>query len=280
MKRNRQTTYLFLVALVLAPALLWAGGCSVNPVTGRKQLTLITRDQEIAMGKEAAPQFEKEFGGRVTDPALQGYVQSVGQKMAAKSHRQMPYEYVLVASAVPNAFALPGGSIFLTAGLMRRMTNERQLAAVLGHETGHVAAMHNVQGMQRQIMLEVGMQILAGTEAQKAEGVARLVGSMMTLRYSRGDEYEADKVGIEYMTRAGYNPWGMVELLEVLQGLSESEPGTLAEMFQTHPVTSKRIAEVKGIIEREQASADRTAADPNAAKFMAMRKRLPAAVGK
>ena len=250
----------------------------MNPVTGKKQLTLITRDQEIAMGKEAAPEFETEFGGRVADPALQDYVQSVGQKMAAKSHREMPYEYVLVASDVPNAFALPGGSIFLTAGLMRRMTNERQLAAVLGHETGHVAAMHNVQGMQRQIgaqvMVEIAQQILSGTKAEVAAGATKVVGAMVTLKYSRGDEYEADKVGVEYMTRAGYNPWGMVELLEVLKGLSESEPGTLEQMFQTHPVTSKRISEAEGIIQREHASADRTAPDANAAKFMAMRKRL------
>ena len=257
-----------------------AGGCSTNPVTGKRELILISQEQEISMGSEAAPEFEKEFGGRVPDGELQSYVARVGGRVAAVSERQMPYEFTLVASKVPNAFALPGGKIFITAGLMSRMTNERQLAAVLGHETGHVAALHNVKGMQRQmgasVLVEVAGRIMSGGKGEAAEGVAKVVSNMVTMKYGRNDEYEADLLGIRYMARAGYNPWGMVELLTVLKNLSDSEPGSLTEMFQTHPLTSKRISQAEGTI-RSNSEYNRlppTARDPNEEHFLHMRRLL------
>ena len=232
------------------------------------------------MGDEAAPEFAKEFEGPVASEKLQAYVKAVGAKVAAVSDREMPYEYALLASDVPNAFALPGGKIFVTAGLMRRMTNERQLAAVLGHETGHVAAKHNVKGMQRQVgvtvLAELAGAVVGGDKAETAQAVASIVGNMASLKYTREDEYQADKTGIKYMALAGYNPYGMVELLTVLYDLSESEPGSLAEMFQTHPLTSKRIEEAKGIISGDEKLRRHSpdAADPNAATFLQMRKLL------
>ena len=150
-------TGMLLVAVSLSAML--SAGCSTNPVTGQRELIFISPEQEIAMGNQAAPQFESEFGGKVPNAELQAYVQSVGGRVAQLSDRQMPYEFTLVSSQVPNAFALPGGKMFITAGLMGRMTNERQLAAVLGHEVGHVAARHNVKGMQRQIGASVLVQI-------------------------------------------------------------------------------------------------------------------------
>ena len=259
---------------------VFAAGCSTNPVTGKRELVFISRDQEIQMGAEAAPEFEEQFGGKVPNQKLQDYVQMVGQKVAQHSHRDMPYEFVLVSSDVPNAFALPGGKIFITAGLMRRMTNERQLAAVLGHETGHVAAMHNVKGMQRQmgaaVLAELAAAVMGGDKGEAVKAGVKIAGSMANLRYSRDDEYQADDVGLGYMTEAGYNPWGMVELLTVLYNLNESEPGTLGEMFQTHPITSKRIERVREAIQSNDDyrgySAD--AKDPNRARFARMRAML------
>lgn len=271
---------MLLLACALA-ALPVLAGCSTNPVTGRRELILISGEQEVSMGKEAAPKFEEEFGGRVPNDQLQQYVQAVGQRVAAASDRPMPYSYTLVASDVPNAFALPGGAIFITAGLMRRMMNEQQLAAVLGHETGHVAARHSVKGMQQQmgasVLVELAGRIVAPDKADAAQAVAKVVTSMGTLKYSRDDEYEADQVGIKYAARAGYNPWGMVELLTVLKSLSESEPGTLSEMFMTHPLSSKRIEQAQQTIQADPGYAkwSPSTKDPAADKFVAMRALLP-----
>ena len=281
MQRAVNMRRLALLGIVLLVA---AGGCTTNPATGKRQLLLIDREQEIALGEEAAPQFEQQFEGAVEDPTLQNYVTDVGMRVAAKSHRPMPYEFRLVKSGVPNAFALPGGKIFITAGLMSRMTNERQLAAVLGHETGHVAALHNVSGMQRQmgaqVLAEAAGAILGGDKGSAAKTVTEVVGTMANLSYSRGDEYEADQLGIDYMAAAGYNPYGMVELLGVLKGLSDGEPGTFGEMMQTHPLTSKRIEQATAAVKDRHAGADPKAPDPNEARFRRMHARLLSAVKK
>jgi len=267
---------LLVCCLLALPALL---GCTANPVTGRRELILISREQEIAMGREAAPQFEKEFGGRVPNPTLQQYLESVGAKLAAASDRPMPYSYTLLKSDVPNAFALPGGPVFITAGLMRRMTSERQLAAVLGHETAHVAARHSVKQMQKQIgaqlLVEIVGRIGGPDKGGAAADVAKIVTTAATLKYSRDDEYQADAVGIRYAARAGYNPWGMVELLNVLMSLAEREPGTFGEMFQTHPLSSKRIQQAEQILnDNAYATWLPTQRDPNEARFMTMRRLL------
>ncbi|MDY7010960.1 MAG: M48 family metalloprotease [Planctomycetota bacterium] len=265
-----------ILAMFLFP--LVAAGCSTNPATGKKHFIFISQEQEIAIGAEAAPEFEKEFGGKVPNQELQAYVRMVGGKASAVSERKMPYEFTLVQSKVPNAFALPGGKIFITAGLMSKMTNERQLAAVLGHETGHVAAQHNVLGMQKQmgiaVLADIAGKIAGEEKAESAQAAAKVVAGMASLKYSRDDEYEADELGIRYMTGAGYNPWGMVELLTVLQNLSESESGSLTEMFRTHPLTSKRIAEARDIIEDKHKGFSPSTADPNAARFLQMRSLL------
>jgi predicted Zn-dependent protease len=136
------------LAVALLAAFVVAAGCTVNPVTGKRELIVIPESQEIAMGKQAVPGFITQFEGEVPDQALQAYVQEIGQKMAVVSDRPgLPYKYRLVKSKIPNAFALPGGEIFVTAGLMALMDNERELAAVLGHETGHCCALHGVKGM-------------------------------------------------------------------------------------------------------------------------------------
>jgi predicted Zn-dependent protease len=277
MTRNIKLRILAVAGLVALPVL--AGGCVTNPATGGTDVVFISEGQEVAMGREAAPQFEKEFGGQVTDPTLQSYVKGIGLRVAAVSDRKMEYDYTLVASKVPNAFALPGGKIFLTAGLMARMTNERQLAAVLGHETAHVSALHNVKGMQNQIGAEVlvglGTKIAGGGDI--TQSVGKVVGTMATLKYSRNYEYEADKYGIKYMALSGYNPYGMVELLTVLLNLSQ-EGSSLGEMFASHPLSSKRVDEARQIIEENHPAARATDRDPGEARFQQMRKLLLIAV--
>ena len=278
MRSRNRLSLLLLGALVGLSAL---AGCATNPVTGKRELVLISEAQEIAMGEEAAPEFEKEFGGKVPDADLQQYVQSVGMRMAEVSDRPMPYTYTLVGSDVPNAFALPGGSIFITAGLMSQMTNERQLAAVLGHETGHVAARHSVQQMQKQmgaqLLVEIASRATGAETAGTAADVAKIVSTVALMKYSRDDEYQADELGVKYAAKAGYNPWGMVELLTLLDTMQEAEPGRFQEMFQTHPLSSKRIERARLMLVQDPAYEGRyspAAADPNAQRFEQMRQVL------
>jgi predicted Zn-dependent protease len=273
----RMRTLRSFLIFVLLSASAWLAGCSKNQATGKMQLDLISDEQEIAMGEEAAPQFEKEFGGAVGNQTLQNYVKSVGQKVATVSDREMPYEFTLVRSKIPNAFALPGGKIFLTAGLMANMTNEQQLAAVLSHEVAHVSVEHNTQGLQRQmgaqILVELAGAAAGSDKGEAAKAAAAIAANMVNLKYSRGAEHEADVFGIKYMHKAGYNPWGMVELLTVLSDLSggpENESG-LANIFQTHPLTSDRIELARETIRENHPKYKANAADPNLSRFQNMR---------
>ena len=177
-----------------------------------------------------------------------------------------------------NAFALPGGKIYVTVGLFKHMTNEQQLAAVLGHETVHVAAKHSVNALQR----EMGAAILAELAEAAAGGEvgagAKIATGMYNLSYGRKDESLSDAVGVRYMAEAGYNPWGMVELLEILQSLDQSEPGLFGDFFRSHPLTSERIKDVREIVARDYGSYSAATADPRAEQFLKMRKLLPSAV--
>ncbi|MGC9453652.1 MAG: M48 family metalloprotease [Phycisphaerae bacterium] len=253
---------------------LLAPGCSTNPATGERIPMLINRDQEIAIGEEAAPEFEQAFQGLVRDEQVQQYVRLVGSRVAEASERPMPYEFAALRSEVPNAFALPGGKVYVTVGLMEVMESERELAAVLAHEVGHVAAQHNVQALQRQvgasILVDVAVRVAGGESGQVAGQVTQIVTGLGNLRYSRQDEYQADELGVRYMARAGYNPWGMVELLTRLNQLGGSG-GSLGEFFSTHPLTEKRIEEAEQIVRDNHPQARRDEAPQNMQRFLAMR---------
>ena len=273
MKKYRRSA---LIMLMLAMAL--SVGCSISDVTGKKEVILISTDEEITLGKQAGPEIEKEFDNKVPNENIQKYVANVGGKLADVSDRPMPYEFALLASKIPNGFALPGGKIYVTAGLVSRMTNERQLAAVLAHEVVHVADKHSVKGLQRQmgasILVELVGMAVGGDTAQSAQAAAELAAGITNLKYSRGDESTSDAVGIRYMVRAGYNPWGMVELLELLQSLSNTEPGLFGDFFATHPLTSKRIKEARDIIQKDYSEFSALKPDPHTKQFMDMRSLL------
>ena len=279
MKYYRRLSVIALGLLAVLPL-----GCTQSAVTGKKEFIAISTEQEIAMGQQAGPEIEKEFDNKVTNESLQKYVAGVGGKLAEASDRPMPYEFALLASDVPNGFALPGGKIYVTAGLVSRMTNERQLAAVLAHEVVHVADKHSVKGLQRQmgaaILVELAGAAAGSDKAQTAEAAAKLATGITNLRYSRNDESQSDAYGVKYMVRAGYNPWGMVELLELLQSLSNAEQGLFGDFLATHPLTSKRIDDVREIIARDYARFSADAPDPNTKRFMEMRSLLNAAIKK
>ncbi|MDY6841929.1 MAG: M48 family metalloprotease [Pseudomonadota bacterium] len=237
-----------LVAIALAVTL---SGCSVNPVTGEKQLSLIGESQELAMGAEQYLPTQQTQGGQFyVDPELTLYVSEVGQKMARVSDRpDLPYEFVILNNSVPNAWALPGGKIAINRGLLTELEDEAQLASVLGHEVVHAAARHSVQRMQQGMLISAGVAglgfALSDNEwAGLIMGSAALGAQLALAQYSQGDELESDHYGILYMKKAGYDPAAAVELQEIFLKLSEGRQSSFIDgLFATHPPSAKRVEE-------------------------------------
>ena len=229
-------------------------GCAVNPVTGKREVMLISDAQEIELGKNADPDIRWQFGGAYRDDQLSAYVNSVGQRAAAVSHRaKIPYHFTVVDSSVANAFALPGGYIYITRGLLIRLGNEAQLASVLGHEIGHVTARHGAKRLTSILGFNLTLAIVdqvasGGKNYQRWRGVIRTASSVafatVSLGYSRKDEFQADELGASYAQKAGYDPEGMVQLLEVLKSMHDGEPSSVEEFFSSHPRSSSRIEAV------------------------------------
>lgn len=231
--------------LLLGAALL--ADCAINPVTGERQLSLIGTQQEIDMGRQAAVQVKDEIG-LVQDDALQAYVASVGMPLARGSERpDLPWEFHVVDDPSPNAFALPGGFIFVTRGLMDLMGSEAQLAAVLGHEIGHVTARHSVSQISQQELatlgLGVGMAVLPGL--QKYGQLASTGLGLLFLKYSRDDERQADQLGFRYALDHGYDVRQMATVFQSLEKASELAGGSsLPTWLSSHPAPPDRIQAV------------------------------------
>lgn len=229
-------------------------GCAINPITGEKEFMIFSDQQEISFGKEADPDVRWQFGGVYDDSQLQNYVNSVGQKVAAVSDRNnIPYHFAIVDSSDINAFALPGGYVYITRGLLVRMDNEAELASVLGHEIGHVNARHSMKRMQNTLGFSMALVILdqaagGSQNYQEYRGLIKTGSSVafavVSLGYGRDDELEADSLGTKYAAKASYDPKGMVQLLELLKSLNEREPSSVEEFFMSHPKTSIRIEAV------------------------------------
>ena len=241
-----------LLALMVAALV----GCATNPATGKRQLHLMSRSQSIELGNEAKGPLTEEFGGAVPNAALQAYVTEVGMKLAAQAeadYPSLPWEFTLLDSEVINAFALPGGKVFITRGLAERFTSEAQLAAVLGHEVGHVTGEHVNERLSKQIgasILLVGVGVAAGSSdtAWVREAVPALVGvgaGAFMMKFSRDDELESDRLGMRYAARAGYEPAAMIQVMEVLAEASGGGSSGLDEFFSTHPLPATRIDRAK-----------------------------------
>lgn len=229
-------------------------GCAVSPVTGKRELMLFSDSQEIELGKNSDPDIRWEFGGMYNDSQLNAYVNSIGQKVASVSQRNnIQYHFAVVDTSVLNAFALPGGYVYITRGLLAKIDNEAQLAAVLGHEIAHINARHSVKNIQSalgfQLMMVVVDGLVSGSERyDKWRGAIRLTSSVafstVSLGYSRSDEFQADELGTSYATKAGYDPEGMIQLLELLKSLHDREPSAVEVFFMSHPKSSDRIVAV------------------------------------
>jgi len=215
-------------------------GCAVNPITGEEELMLISEDQDIAIGRQYAPEIEKQMGGQIADPVLQNYVNSVGQTIARISHRpNFEYSFVALNHKSINALALPGGYVYVTKGMLEKLDSEAQLAAILAHEITHIVARDVANEMSNQIGLNLLLSAVTSEKTpQSVLTVANLTQQIVGLKYSRKDEMEADLGGLEYMVRAGYNPNGMVETMQMLQTLNQSRP---IEFLSSHPSPENRI---------------------------------------
>ncbi|HEX7029799.1 MAG TPA: M48 family metalloprotease [Gammaproteobacteria bacterium] len=235
-------------AFIATAAFAAIAGCVTNPVTGERNLGLVSEAQEIRIGEQNYLATQQMQGGSYElDPELTRYVNSVGQKLAAVADRELPYEFVVLNNSVPNAWALPGGKIAVNRGLLVELENEAELAAVLGHEIVHAAARHSAQQMERGMLLQLGV-LAAGVAASDSEyadlavGAGMLGAQIISSKYSREAELEADQYGMQYMVEAGYDPDAAVSLQETFVRLSEGQnPGWLAGLFASHPPSRERV---------------------------------------
>lgn len=223
-------------------------GCATNPVTGKSQLMLVSEDQEIEIDRQNSPyQFSTDYGS-LQDKALNNYINQTGKKISTLTHRpHMPYSFRGVNAAYVNAYAFPGGSIAATRGILVELRNEAELAALLGHEMGHVNARHTAEQMSKSALTNAligGIATIAGTQSPGLGNLASQLGMLgagaLLAHYSRDNERQADALGLEYMVKAGYNPNGFVGLMDMLRSTSKHEPSAIELMFSTHPMSDER----------------------------------------
>ena len=236
-------------------ALLLAAGCSVNPATGKQQLNLISESQEIQMGQEADKQVTAQMG-LYDDPEAQAYVARLGKALASQSERaNLPWSFKVVDDPAVNAFALPGGFIYVTRGLMTHLTNEAELVSVLGHEIGHVTARHSVNQMSKAQLANIGLIGAAIFRPDLAQGpLGQAAGQglgLMFLKFGRDDERQADELGLRYLQGQNYDPRQMAEVFKTLERVGEEAgPGAkVPNWLATHPAPAERYANVEKAIQ-------------------------------
>ncbi len=227
-----------------------------NPITGEHQRVFISPKKEIAIGRQAAPKMIARYGGLHPDPHRQDRADRIGRKILAAvlgDHSPYPFEFhVLRDERIINAFALPGGQVFITAGLFDQLQTDGQLAGVLAHEIAHVVERHSAERLAKSHLTReiTGAVVLSAydpddPETQKAAQVALALGQLINMKFGREDELEADRDGVYFMAKAGYNPLAMLKVMEVLKSAGH---GRTAEFFSTHPDPDERIERIQQII--------------------------------
>ncbi len=249
----------FILSLVLALSLTFSSsGCTTNKATGRSQLIFMSVEEEIQLGSEAQPVFLQENGGEIPSPQIMAYIRDIGARLAASSERpDLPWEFHVLDSQQINAFALPGGKVFFSRGLLEKMNNEAQVAAVMGHEVGHVTAMHIGERISN-AMLTQGIITGIGVAGEATDNQwltvlgagGQVGGALYLLKFGRDQESEADRLGIRYMAQNGYNPVGMMEVMEILKAASGGGSGQWA-ILSTHPDPGKRLVDAEKLILKE-----------------------------
>ncbi|MBN2410375.1 M48 family metalloprotease [candidate division KSB1 bacterium] len=234
-------------AIVLLSVAVWIISCAVNPVTGKKEFMLLTESDEIALGQQTDQQVIQTYG-IYDDPELTAYIDRLGQNMSKITHRSnLKYTFKVLDTPVVNAFAVPGGYVYFTRGILGYLNNEAELAGVMGHELGHVNARHSaVQYSRAQLaQLGLGVGMIFSERFREYAGLAQFGVSMLFLRFSRDNERQADDLGVEYSTKTGYDSHAMATFFETLERMHPSSGASgLPEWFSTHPNPVDRIGAV------------------------------------
>lgn len=251
------------IALVIAAVSIisYFSSSQMNEVTGEKQYVKLDKQQEVALGLQAVPQMTGQFGGESADAQGQALVDRVGNAIVQNSDAgkgDYPFEFHLLADQdVINAFALPGGQVFITEALFSKLTTEGELAGVLAHEIGHVVGRHGAEHLAKQNLTQglTGAAVIASADpddpsaSRRNAMIAMAVGSLVNLKYGRGDELESDKLGVRFMAQAGYDPRSMVKVMEVLKEAAKGP--RQPEFFSTHPNPENRIEKIHEAIKAE-----------------------------
>ncbi|MDB9822476.1 M48 family metalloprotease [Deltaproteobacteria bacterium] len=237
--------HLVILSLLLVNGLLSLNGCATNPATGRAEFMTVSEEREFNIGQQVDKQVREEMGIYLEIPELRAKVKEIVENIGRQSHRSdLIYRIEIVDTPDFNAFAVPGGFLYVHRGLLERMNSIDELASVIGHEIAHVAARHSASQISKSELLNIGL--LIGSIATKGaiQDYGNLVdlGSILAFsKFSRDDERQADYFGIQYMTQAGYNPKASIDVMKEIQSLNDSEPGSLEIWFMTHPPTSERL---------------------------------------
>lgn len=253
----------WIVALILVviSVVTYCSSSVYNPITEEDQYVGLSVDQEIALGLQAAPEMAAQFGGLDQNQEAQALVDQIGEKIVAQSdaaETEYDFEFnVLADEETINAFALPGGPIFITDALLSRLETEGQLAGVLGHEIGHVVARHSSEQLAKARLTEglSGAAVIAAYDpenpnsSQQTAAVAAMIGQVVNMRYGREDELESDRLGVRFLADAGYDPRSMVKVMQIL---AEANQGAQPpEFFSTHPNPDRRIERIEAAIAEE-----------------------------
>lgn len=243
----------FSLSLILS-SVLAISACSVNPVSGKKDFTLMSEKQELSMGAQAHKSIMKEKK-RYNNAALQAYVNGIGQQLAKQSHRSnIKFTFTVLDDPMVNAFALPGGYIYITTGIMAYLNSEAELAGVLGHEIGHVTARHGVKQQSAGMASAVLVSILAKKVGASSGKQFNQLGTALIRGYGRKHELQADKLGAEYLARVGHSPESMIDVVRTLKAQEQfaiyqarkegRQPRAYHGVFSTHPDNDLRLKEV------------------------------------
>lgn len=241
----------------------YLGTTQINPITNEKQHIGMSVDQEIAIGLQSAPSMANQHGGLHPDQNAQALVKQVGQRLVDNTIAQKsPYRYdfhLLRDQRTVNAFALPGGQIFITAALFNRLETEDQLAGVLGHEIGHVLARHSAERMSKQELIQglTGAAVMATYDpynpaSQRSGEVAKYIGNLVSMKFGRSQELQSDDLGVRLMLEAGYNPSEMIGVMKILKAAAGGD-GRQPEFFSTHPDPENRVERIQEAIEKYKA---------------------------
>jgi len=246
-----------IAAIGLVFLAIFVYSCARNPVTGKRQFMLVSEKQEKAMGLAYDPQVIQEFG-MYDDKKMQDFINEYGKKMGAISHRsKVEYQFRVLDSPVVNAFAVPGGYVYFTRGIMAHFNNEAEFAGVLGHEIGHIAARHSAQQQSQQILAQIGFigAMLASEKFRQYSDLAETGLGLMFLKFSRNHESQSDKLGVEYSTKIGYDAHQMAGFFNTIKRIQDGSGSNIPTFLSTHPDPGDRFNRVNELATKEQAKA-------------------------